>query len=240
MKVILTRVTENPIEAIEEAASNCYNSEPTGGKIMNACYKSGHHSVLEFCDFTFHVEGISRALSHQLVRHRLASYAQRSQRYCSEGNFDYVIPASIKSNQGAFEEYTELMHTITDIYRLLQEMGVPNEDARMVLPNACTTVIEIKMNLRTLIHFMNERLCTCAQWEIRELAKLMKKCIVERYPQFEKYLVPKCEKYGKEFGFCTESKQRREALKCNKHPMLSEIFEAYCNLSKACPRHTSK
>ena len=90
MKVTLTRVTENPIGAIEEAACNCYNSEPTGGKIMKACYNSGHHSVLEFADFTFHIEGVSRALTHQLVRHRLASYAQRSQRYCGENGFEYV------------------------------------------------------------------------------------------------------------------------------------------------------
>ena len=89
MKVTLTRVTENPIGAIEEAACNCYNSEPTGGKIMKACYNSGHHSVLEFCDFTFHIEGVSRALTHQLVRHRLASYAQRSQRYCGEKLFNW-------------------------------------------------------------------------------------------------------------------------------------------------------
>ena len=81
MKVTLTRVTENPIMAIEEAASNCYDSEPSpDGKIMKSCYKSGHHSVLEFADFTFHIEGISRACSHQLVRHRCASYAQSSQR----------------------------------------------------------------------------------------------------------------------------------------------------------------
>ena len=87
MKVTLTRVTENPILAIEEAASNCYDSEATGdGKIMKHCIKSGHTSVTEFCDFTFHIEGISRTLSHQLVRHRLASYAQRSQRYCSENS----------------------------------------------------------------------------------------------------------------------------------------------------------
>ena len=228
MKVTLTRITEDPILAIEEAASNCYNSEATGdGKIMKNCIKSGHTSVTEFCDFTFHIEGISRALSHQLVRHRMASYAQRSQRYVSESEFDYVVPKSIKSNQGAFEEYTELMYQITDIYRLLQEMDIPNEDARMVLPNACETIIEVKMNLRALMNFMNERLCTCAQWEIRELALAMKKAIVEKYPELEPYLVPKCEKYGKEFGFCTETKQRREQLKCNRHPRLQEIFDCY-------------
>ena len=234
MKVTLTRVTENPIEAIEEAACNCYDSEPTGGKIMKSCYKSGHHSVLEFADFTFHIEGVSRALTHQLVRHRLASYAQRSQRYCSEGNFDYVVPNSIKSNKGAFEEYTELMYTITDTYRLLQEMGIPNEDARMVLPNACETQIEVKMNLRTLMNFMNERLCTCAQWEIRNLAWEMRKQVLLQVPELDDYLVPKCEKYGAEFGFCTETKQRREQLKCNRHPRLAEIFEDYHNYKDMC------
>ena len=224
ISVKLTRITEDPILAIEEAASNCYNSEATGdGKIMKHCIKSGHTSVTEFCDFTFHIEGISRALSHQLVRHRLASYAQRSQRYCSEGNFDYVVPNSIKSNQGAFEEYTELMYTITDIYRLLQEIGIPNEDARMVLPNACETQIEVKMNLRALMNFMNERLCSCAQWEIRNLAGEMRKQVLLQVPELEPYLVPKCEKYGKEFGFCNESKSRT----CGRHPRLKEIFDCY-------------
>ena len=106
MKVELTRITENPILAIEEAASNCYDSEPTGdGKIMKHCIKSGHTSVTEFCDFTFHIEGISRALSHQLVRHRMASYAQRSQRYCSEDNFEYFIPFTIKNKECAKRQY---------------------------------------------------------------------------------------------------------------------------------------
>lgn len=235
MKVELTRITENPILAIEEAASYCYNSTPTGdGKIMRHCIKSGHTSVTEFCDFTFHIEGVSRALSHQLVRHRLASYAQRSQRYCSEGSFSFITPKSIESNVSAHLKYMDLIEKINDTYELLQEFGIPNEDARMVLPNACETQIEVKMNLRALMNFMNERLCTCAQWEIRELALAMKKAIVEKYPELEPYLVPKCEKYGKEFGFCTETKQRREQLKCNRHPRLAEIFEYYHNYKDMC------
>ena len=221
MKVTLTRVTENPILAIEEAASNCYNSEATGdGKIMKHCIKSGHTSVTEFCDFTFHIEGISRALSHQLVRHRMASYAQRSQRYCSEDGFDYVTPSSIKNNRTANSIYNELMDEIALIYKSLQQAGIPNEDARMVLPNACETVIEVKMNLRALMNFMNERLCTCAQWEIRQLALAMKKAIVEKYPELEEYLVPKCEKYGKEYGFCNEPQKRS----CGRHPLIKDVF----------------
>lgn len=235
MKVTLTRITENPILAIEEAASNCYNSEATGdGKIMAHCIKSGHTSVTEFCDFTFHIEGVSRALSHQLVRHRLASYAQRSQRYCSEGSFSFITPNSIESNVSAHLKYMDLIEKINDTYELLQELGIPNEDARMVLPNACETQIEVKMNLRTLMNFMNERLCSCAQWEIRNLAWEMRKQVLLQVPELDSYLVPKCEKYGKEFGFCTETKQRREQLKCNRHPRLAEIFEGYHNYKDMC------
>lgn len=235
MKVTLTRITENPILAIEEAASNCYNSEATGdGKIMAHCIKSGHTSVTEFCDFTFHIEGISRALSHQLVRHRLASYAQRSQRYCSENGFKYVTPQSIKSNRNLEHSYRDMMSRIEDYYNALQELGIPNEDARMVLPNACETQIEVKMNLRTLMNFMNERLCTCAQWEIRNLAWEMRKQVLLQVPELDDYLVPKCEKYGQQFGFCTETKQRREQIKCNRHPRLAEIFEDYHNYKDMC------
>ena len=224
MKVELTRITENPILAIEEAASNCYNSEATGdGKIMKHCIKSGHTSVTEFCDFTFHIEGVSRALSHQLVRHRLASYAQRSQRYCSENGFGYVIPSSIKNNPTALAFYEDSIRNITHNYKTLQELGITNEDARMILPNACETTIEVKMNLRALMNFMNERLCSCAQWEIRELAMKMRSAIIKKVPELAEYLVPKCEKYGKEFGFCNESKCRT----CGRHPRLQEIFDCY-------------
>lgn len=230
MKVELTRITKDPILAIEEAASNCYNSEPTGdGKIMKHCIKSGHTSVTEFCDFTFHIEGISRALSHQLVRHRIASYAQRSQRYCNEADFNYVTPKSIANNKEAQEKYDKFMYECGQLYVDLGKYGISDEDARMLLPNACETQIEVKMNLRTLMNFMNERLCTCAWWEAREMAQLMKKAVLEVMPEVEPYLVPKCEKYGKEFGFCIETKQRREALKCNRHPRLAEIFEVFHN-----------
>lgn len=226
MKVELTRITKDPILAIEEAASNCYNSEATGdGKIMNHCIKSGHTSVTEFCDFTFHIEGVSRALSHQLVRHRIASYAHRSQRYCSEEGFEYVTPLTIKNKACGLTEYNKLMDKIKDIYEYLQGIGVPNEDARMILPNACTTCIEVKMNLRALMNFMNERLCSCAQTEIREMATKMRDAVIKEIPLLAGYLVPKCEKYGKQFGFCNESKSRS----CGRHPRLEEIFEDYYN-----------
>lgn len=224
ISVKLTRITEDPILAIEEAASNCYNSEATGdGKIMNHCIKSGHTSVTEFCDFTFHIEGVSRALSHQLVRHRMASYAQRSQRYCSENGFAYVKPRTIKADSPAEVIYNNAMDYLSNTYKLLQELDIPNEDARMVLPNACETQIEVKMNLRALMNFMNERLCSCAQWEIRELAMKMRNAIIEKVPELMPYLVPKCEKNGPQFGACNESKSRS----CGRHPRLQEIFDCY-------------
>lgn len=224
MKVTLTRVTQNPVEAIEEAACNCYNSQPAGGKIMKSCYNSGHHAVLEFCDFTFHVEGVSRALTHQLVRHRLASYAQRSQRYCNEDGFKFVTPPSIKNRNIEVENfYYDIMQQLQVAYKELQAMGVPNEDARYVLPNACETVIEVKMNFRTLIHFMNERLCTRAQWEIRQMALLMKKAVEEQYPELAKYLVPKCEVHDG-MPFCTEHNT------CGRHPKLKSIYNDYSKL----------
>ena len=226
MKVTLTRVTENPIGAIEEAACNCYDSEPTGGKIMKSCYKSGHHSVLEFADFTFHIEGVSRALTHQLVRHRLASYAQRSQRYCSEDGFGLVVPPSIEKNEVASKIYRDNLNIIRNAYINLQSLDIPNEDARYVLPNACETTIEVKMNGRALIHFFNERLCTRAQWEIRQMAMLMKKCVEEYNEQcaeFAKLFVPKCEAH---FGtpFCTEYST------CGRHPLLKDIYSDYTKL----------
>ena len=226
MKVTLTRITNDPILAIEEAASNCYNSEPKeNGNTMRHCIKSGHTSVTEFCDFTFHIEGISRALSHQLVRHRLASYAQRSQRYCSENGFKYITPYSIKNNSNIDLAYKNMMDRINDFYESLISLGIPNEDARMILPNACETQIEVKMNLRSLMNFMNERLCSCAQWEIRSLAQKMRLAVIEQVPQLAPYLVPKCEKYGENLGFCNESKTRT----CGRHPRLEDIFEDYNN-----------
>ena len=224
MEVKLTRVTENPVDAIEEAASNCYDSDTTGGKIMKSCYKSGHHSVLEFADFTFHITGVSRALTHQLVRHRMASYAQRSQRYCSEDGFKWVMPKTIENNLEAYTAYRNLMNLIHCEYDKLQKLGVPNEDARYILPNACETTIEVKLNGRELIHFMNERLCTRSQWEIRQLANEMRKAVAahdEQCAMFAEFLVPKCEAQGKDKAFCTEHSS------CGRAPKLAEIMTAY-------------
>ena len=220
MKVQLTNVTDNPVNAIEEAACNCYGGIPDeNGKRVNGCYKSGHTSVLEFANFTFHVDGVSRSLLAQLTRHRHAGYAVRSQRYCTEDDFDYVTPKTIESNELSLNAYQKIMEDINSAYIKLIDLGIVPEDARYVLPNSCCTTLEVTMNLRALINFMNERLCMRAQWEIRELAQKMRDLIIEQYPQFKDMLVPKCEKYIG-YPFCTEQKS------CGRHKKLKEVYNA--------------
>ena len=218
MKVTLVRVTENPVMAIEEAASVCYDSEPSpDGKIMDACYKSRHHSVLEFVQFHFLVEDVSRALLAQLTRHRMAGYAVRSQRYVNESNSSAVAPPTIVDNEKAYELYADMIVKISECYDALIDMGVPAEDARYVLPNGCCTKLHMTMNLRSLINFMNERLCSRAQCEIRELAIMARDIIRNQYPQIAKFLVPKCER-DKDYPFCTEAKS------CGRHPRLKDVY----------------
>ena len=185
MKVTLVQATPNPIETIAEIASICYDSQPSNPMgLVKHLYNNGHHSVFEHIYFTFKIEGISRACSHQLVRHRHCSLTQRSQRYCSEDGFEYVVPPSLK-----LSSFYGDMEDLQDWYRAYQDMDVPNEDARYILPNACATSLYLSCNLRELIHMANERLCTRAQWEIRDLVKEMCQLVD---PQLRFMLVPKC------------------------------------------------
>ena len=190
MHVTLIQSTPNPIETIAKIASICYDSNPKSPMgLVKHLYKNGHHSVFEHIYFTFKIEGISRACSHQLVRHRHCSFTQRSQRYCSEDGFGIVMPESIQAidEKRGFEA---LIYEIEASYNELCALGVPNEDARFVLPNACGTDLYLSCNLRELIHIANERLCTRAQWEIRELVKAMVELVD---PQLQFMLVPKCQ-----------------------------------------------
>ena len=186
-------------------------------KSLKHALDSGHESVAEHASFTFAVSGVSRALTHQLVRHRMASYSQQSQRYVnpipSDGLFRFVEPTSIsrcttlidgvsKFPGQANYEYCQLMYLIGRMYNQMIEAGIPEEDARYILPNACTTNIVITMNARELIHFCGLRRCTRAQWEIRELADEMAKLVTKVAPTLGSYMVPKCERTGK----CVERK----------------------------------
>ena len=185
MKVSLIQQTPNPIGTIAKIASICYDSNPKNPlALVKHLYENGHHSVFEHIYFTFKIEGISRACSHQLVRHRHCSFTQRSQRYCSEDGFDFVTPPTVPHRTFANE-----MSIVGDLYTSHQTIGVPNEDARYLLPNACTTELYLSCNLRELIHIANERLCTRAQWEIRNLVKEMV-ALVD--PELQFMLVPKC------------------------------------------------
>jgi thymidylate synthase (FAD) len=185
MKVTLIQATPNPIETIAQIASICYDSDPKNAMgLVKHLYNNGHHSVFEHIYFTFKIEGISRACSHQLVRHRHCSFTQRSQRYCSEDGFDYVIPETIPAY-----EFSSDMALIENLYSYYQTENVPNEDARYILPNACSTSLYLSCNLRELIHMANERLCTRAQWEIRDLVRGMCQLVD---PQLQFMLVPKC------------------------------------------------
>ena len=184
MKVTLITHTPEPEKVIASAAKLCYSSSDietlmnglTSEKIKTFIKKLtdlGHQSPLEHCSFTFGIEGVSRALTHQLVRHRIASYSQKSQRYVNEDGFKYITPPSIEDDDLMYLEYIKLMKEVQKFYTSAKKRGIPNEDARFALPNACETKIIVTMNIRTLLHFFTERCCNRAQWEIREMADKM-------------------------------------------------------------------
>ena len=188
-------------------------------KLIRHVLDSGHHSVLEHASFTFFISGVSRALSHQLVRHRIGvSYSQQSQRYCAfEDGFNYVIPPSISKDPELLGKFRELMTQINDTYQYFLGKEVPAEDARMVLPNACTTNLTVTINLRALMHFCEERMCTCAQGEIRQMARSMAKLITDKIPELKEYLREKCYR----LGYCNENSKRS----CGRKPLKSEVFK---------------
>ena len=197
VKVILLSHTPNPEATIAMAAKLCYSpsdieslKEKTAAKdqksFVDKLMKMGHMSPIEHASFTFAVEGISRACSHQLVRHRLASYSQQSQRYVSEeAGFDYVIPQTIRGDAELEKYFIEFMakaqKAYNQIVKKLNKKGVSgeaaNQDARFVLPNAAETKIMITMNARELLHFFRQRCCNRAQWEIRAMAIDMLKLV---------------------------------------------------------------
>lgn len=188
MKVSLFQATPNPVEFIATIASICYGNEDVKDPytLVKRLYKNGHHSVFEHVYFTFKIEGISRACSHQLVRHRLCSFTQRSQRYCNEANSIHVVPESMKNKEFVKIQLNEVEK---DCYNLLLESGVPKEDARYILSNACATDLYLSCNLRELIHIANERLCKRSQWEIRDLVTQMIELVDD---DLKFMLVPKC------------------------------------------------
>ncbi len=165
----------------------------------------GHCSVIEHASFTFSIEGVSRAMTHQLVRHRIASYTQQSQRYVAYDTLEnYVIPPKIASNPEAKKTYDETLKRISETYESLLRLGIPKEDARFILPNAAKTNIIVTMNARELRHFFNLRCCARAQWEMRESANEMLRQVRKVAPALFENAGPSCV----ELGFCTEGKRK--------------------------------
>lgn len=210
MIVELLLYTPEPLELIYKAARTCYSpdgflsiqvkNQEKMKDLINKIIKSGHHSVLEHISFSFAVDGVSRALTHQLVRHRLASFSQQSQRYVeyTEDKLDFIIPKTIKDKQA----YKDKIKDIFSFYREMIDSGVPKEDARYILPNATTSKLVMTMNYRELIHFCKLRLCFKAQWEIRTLTLKIRKGIATVSDFLGDYLKPKCQY----IGFCDEEK----------------------------------
>jgi len=184
MRVQLLTYTPDPEQVVAAAARLCYSDASIGQllerapeqapKLLRKILDLGHLSVLEHANFTFGIEGISRACSHQLVRHRIASYSQQSQRYVShESPFEAVVPESIAAQPALLARFDQHLAATHEFYRELLAAGIPAEDARFVLPNAAATKLVMTMNARELHHFFALRCCRRAQWEIRAMAKEM-------------------------------------------------------------------
>jgi len=181
----------------------------------------GHASVIEHASFTFSIEGVSRAMTHQLVRHRIASYTQQSQRYVTYDTLEkYVTPPSIEENSEAKRIFNSALKKISETYHKLLEMGIPKEDARFILPNAAKTNIIVTMNARELRHFFNLRCCRRSQWEIRQVAIEMLKQAKNAAPSLFENAGPSCV----ELGYCPEG--RMKPPECN----VEEIKKQFRNL----------
>lgn len=228
IKCTLISHTPEPETVIAMAAKLCYSKSDVdklktavltnedNTKFIEKLKEMGHESPFEHVTFTFAIEGISRTLTHQLVRHRIASYSQKSQRYVGENNFEYIIPPTISRNSEAEEKFKNLMETIRKTYNELVDMSIPKEDARYVLPNATETKIIVTMNARSLLHFLQLRCCTRAQWEIRQMANLMLAEVKKVAPTLFKNAGATCKKEG----YCPEGEKS-----CGNAPTLSFLKE---------------
>ena len=252
MKVKILSHTPEPEKVISMAAKLCYsavgvdqieeNLTPESiDKFLNMLISIGHESPLEHVSFTFAVEGISRACSHQIVRHRIASFSQQSQRYVKLDQFEYIIPPEIERNEEAKKIFIESMNKCQEDYDKLVEIlfakhyqelldkGVSEkkaksqaekmsiEDARYVFPNACETKMVFTINARSLYNFFHHRCCERAQWEIRELATEMLRLVREVAPILFNNVGPNCLN-----GACPEGK-----MTCGK---IKDVREKFKNL----------
>ncbi|MEN3185899.1 MAG: FAD-dependent thymidylate synthase [Atribacterota bacterium] len=199
MDVSLVTWTPEPEITIALAARTCYSTNPPqeiavekARQLIRELLHRGHESILEHASFTFRIEGISRVASHQLVRHRLASYAQQSQRYVSLEVSDFVCPPIVEENPQAKSLYWEVVQRCKEAYGKLLALGIPKEDARYIIPQGMTTNLVFTANARELLHVFRLRLCNRAQWEIRELCLRMLAIVQGKAPAVFEFAGPPC------------------------------------------------
>ena len=258
--------TPDPERTVAAAAKLCYSpskidnileglDQDKSKSFVEMLMSIGHESPMEHVTFTFGIDGISRACSHQLVRHRIASYSQQSQRYVNGNKFNFVTPPSIENCPEALEEYNKAIQAQSKAYAIVRDTLVynsiietehgksltgtkeqiieeyknfdkvqynsfvkkANEDARFILPNACTTSIVVTMNVRSLHNFFDHRCCNRAQWEIRDVAIEMLKQCKEVAPSLFSNAGPRCLR-----GACPEGK-----MSCGK---IREVREFFANI----------
>ena len=212
MNVQLLAHTPAPEQLVAASAKLCYSAASIADLTAIEADKAAefidklpeaHQSPFEHVSFTFGIEGVSRAMLAQITRHRIASFSVQSQRYVNMDEFGYVIPPSIAANQDALDEYEHFMDRADLVYTYLRSSGIPAEDARFVLPNACETRMIVTMNARELLHFFSLRCCKRAQWEIRAVADEMLRLCKEVAPEIFAKAGPGCVR-----GHCPEGKMR--------------------------------
>ncbi|MEW6608323.1 MAG: FAD-dependent thymidylate synthase [bacterium] len=226
MKVELLKYTPNPEILVAMAAKLCYSESTIDdlwkemkkkevSDFINKLMVMGHHSPFEHISFTFGIEGISRVTTHQLVRHRIASYSQQSQRYVKYNELKYITPHTIQKNKDIERLFIKVMETAKNAYKQLLKSGIPAEDARYVFPEACETKIIVTMNARELLHFFRLRCCNRAQWEIRRMAYKMLNEVLKVAPVLFSDAGPGCWR-----GPCPENK-----MSCGKPPKREEVLD---------------
>jgi len=234
LDVALLAYTPEPLSLVYAAFRQCYHAgfvadmwprllageipREKQAEFVATVIASGHVSPIEHVSFTFAVEGVSRALTHQLVRHRIASYSQQSQRYVDASSFDYVLPPAIARIPEARARYEDFMAQVGEAYRDLKDIleaggrgAKAKEDARFVLPQAAETRIVVTMNCRSLHNFFEQRCCARAQWEIRALADKMLALCRMTLPEVFAAAGAKCER----LGHCPEG----EKYTCGRYPL---------------------
>lgn len=244
IQVTLISHSDDPLRSLYMAYRTCYSqltpqqvltriqderiSEEKMRDFIEERLKTGHASPLEQVWFEFGISGVSRAFSHQFVRHRVGiSFEQQSQRYVTYkgGEFPYTTPDTVKK-AGLEHEFDEHFRAVGELYEKMVESGIPAEDARFLLPNATNTNFKITVNFQALLHICDLRLCTRAQWEFRKVAALLRSEVMKVVPQLGRYLQPKCGEHR--LGYCDETVGDWEACPIGRvRPHKDLLFEIY-------------